>query len=387
MGKGKSRMDGKRKTARDSSMENTGNSTVEKIRNSTVEKKKEEAPQVKSKKWKVIFSMLAVLISATVISTGFGAVSVPFFDTVKIILKNCGLLNINNFKEGWESIIFYVRFPRVVTTILVGAALGTSGAVMQGVFRNPMADPGILGVSSGASLGAVVAICFGLPSKGIIFMPIFAAAGALTASFLVFILAARRGKIPVMNMILSGIAISMFFGSVTTGILSFISSDQVKQFLFWTMGNLNGRVWQDVKISFIPILLCIFILFLFSRDLNIMLLGEEEAQSVGLNPSKTRKRILIFSSILTAAAVSISGTISFVGLMVPHIIRLLIGPDNRVLIPASALGGAIFLLLCDLVGRMVMSPAEINVGIITSFLGAPYFLFLLNRTRKEGAVL
>ncbi|NLC67605.1 MAG: iron ABC transporter permease [Clostridiaceae bacterium] len=338
-------------------------------------------------KGKVVLVMLVLLFLATVVSTGFGAVSVPFLDTVKIILKNWGLLNISDFKEGWESIIFYVRFPRVVTTILVGAALGTSGAVMQGVFRNPMADPGVLGVSSGASLGAVLAICLGLPAKGVIFMPLFAAAGALTASFLVFILAARKGKIPVMNMILSGMAISMFFGSVTTGILSFISSDQVRQFLFWTMGSLNGRVWQDVKISFIPILLCIFILFLFSRDLNIMLLGEEEAQSVGLSPSKTRRRILVFSSILTATAVSISGTISFVGLMVPHIIRLLIGPDNRVLIPASTLGGAIFLLLCDLLGRTIVSPAEINVGIITSFLGAPYFLFLLNKTRKEGAVL
>ena len=350
-------------------------------------KKEREALHVRLKISSVIFVMLGVLIVTAVISTAIGAVSVPFFDTVKIILKNWGLLRIAGFKEGWESIIFYVRFPRVVTTILVGAALGTSGAVMQGVFRNPMADPGILGVSGGAGLGAVVAIYLGMPSKGIYFMPLFAAAGTLTASFLVFLLASGGGKIPVMNMILSGIAISMFFGSVTTGILSFIRSDQVKQFLFWTMGSLNGRRWEDVKISFIPVLLCIFVLFLFSRDLNIMLLGEEEAQSVGLSPSKTRRRILVFSSVLTAAAVSVSGTISFVGLMVPHIIRLLIGPDHKVLIPASALGGAIFLLVCDLVGRTVMAPGEINAGIITSFLGAPYFLFLLNRARKEGAAL
>ncbi len=348
---------------------------------------KNKAAGINSSRQAVIFSMIGLLILTSIIATAVGAVNVPFLDTVKIILENWGLIKTDSFNEGWESIIFYVRFPRVVTTMLVGAALGTSGAVMQGVFRNPMADPGILGVSSGSSLGAVLAIYLGLPSQSIYFMPLFAACGALAASFLVFLLSSRGGKMPVMNMILSGIAISMFFGSVTTGILSFIRSDQVKQFLFWTMGSLNGRRWEDVKISFVPIISCIIILFFFSRDLNIMLLGEEEAQSVGLSPFKTRRRILIFSSILTATAVSVSGTISFVGLMVPHIIRLLIGPDHKVLIPASALGGAIFLLLCDLIGRTIAAPGEINVGIITSFLGAPYFLFLLNRTRKEGIVL
>jgi iron complex transport system permease protein len=343
--------------------------------------------------------MLAVLIFTVVISTAIGAVSVPFLDTMKIILldtmkiilknweKDWGFLRNIKFREDWESIIFYVRFPRVVTTMLVGAALGTSGAVMQGMFRNPMADPGVLGVSSGAGLGAVIAIFLGLPSRGIYFMPLFASIGALTASFMVFLLSSKGGKIPTINMILSGIAISMFFGAVTTAILSFIRSDQVKQFLFWTMGSLNGRRWEDVRISVIPILICITVLFFYSRDLNILLLGEEEAQSVGLNPSKTRRQIMFFSSVLAASAVSVSGTISFVGLMVPHIIRLLIGPDHRVLIPASALGGAIFLLICDLIGRTVMSPGEISVGIVTSLLGAPYFLFLLNKAKKEGAAL
>lgn len=361
--------------------------------------KKTNKTYVYRKKRFLLPLMLAVLIFTVVISTAIGAVSVPFLDTMKIILldtmktilknweKNWEFLRNIKFREEWESIIFYVRFPRVVTTMLVGAALGTSGAVMQGMFRNPMADPGILGVSSGAGLGAVIAISLGLPSRGIYFMPLFASIGALTASFMVFLLSSRSGKIPAINMILSGIAISMFFGAVTTAILSFIRSDQVKQFLFWTTGSLNGRRWEDVKISVIPILICITVLFFYSRDLNVLLLGEEEAQSVGLNPSKTRKQIMLFSSVLTASAVSVSGTISFVGLMVPHIIRLLIGPDHRVLIPASALGGAIFLLICDLIGRTVMAPGEVSVGIVTSLLGAPYFLFLLNKAKKEGAAL
>ncbi|HOJ11677.1 MAG TPA: iron ABC transporter permease [Clostridiales bacterium] len=331
--------------------------------------------------------MLAVLAAMIILATAVGAVSVPFIETIKIILKNWGFLKHLTFTEGWESIIFYVRFPRVITTVLVGAALGASGAVMQGMFRNPMADPGILGVSSGASLGAVIAISLGIPSKGIYFMPIFASIGALLAAFTVFILSSRDGKIPVMNMILSGIAVSMFLGAITTGILSFIRSDQVKQFLFWTMGSLNGKRWEEVRIAAFPILVCISILLFFSRDINVLLLGEEEAQSVGLNPSRTRKLLLLFSSILTASAVSVSGTISFVGLIVPHIIRLLIGPDHRVLIPASALGGAIFLLVCDLIGRTIMAPGEVGVGIVTSIIGAPYFLYLLSKARKEGTAL
>ncbi|HHV97387.1 MAG TPA: iron ABC transporter permease [Clostridiaceae bacterium] len=335
----------------------------------------------------VIPMMLFMLLLIIIFSTAIGSVNVPFKDTVKIILKNWGLIKNITFTEGWESIIFYVRFPRVITTILVGAALGTSGAVMQGMFRNPMADPGILGVSSGAGFGAVVAIYLGIHAKSIYFMPLFASAGALVAAFVVFLLSIKNGKIPVMNMILSGMAVSTFLSAITTAILSFARSDQVKQFLFWTVGSLNGTRWEDVKISVIPIIVCTVILLFFSKDLNILLLGEEEAQSVGLNPAKTRKLILLLSSILTATAVSVSGTISFVGLIVPHIIRLLIGPDHRLLIPASALGGSIFLLLCDLIGRTIVAPGELSVGIVTSIIGAPYFLILLNRARKEGVAL
>jgi iron complex transport system permease protein len=203
----------------------------------------------------------------------------------------------------------------------------------------------------------------------------------------VFVLSSRGGKIPVMNMILSGMAVSTFLSAITTAILSFARSDQVKLFLFWTVGSLNGTRWEDVRIAVIPVIVCTVILLFFSKDLNILLLGEEEAQSVGLNPARTRKSILLFSSILTATAVSVSGTISFVGLIVPHIIRLLIGPDHRLLIPASALGGSIFLLLCDLIGRTIVAPGELGVGIITSIVGAPYFLFLLNKARKEGVTL
>ncbi|MEG6612445.1 iron ABC transporter permease [Pseudoclostridium thermosuccinogenes] len=336
---------------------------------------------------KFIIAMLLALMAVVVFATAVGAVYVPFAQTVKIILKNFGLIKNVEFQSGQESIIFYIRFPRVLVAVMVGAALATSGAVMQGIFRNPMADPGTLGVSSGASLGAVVAIALGLTTRSLYVMPVFAAAGALTVAFVIFVLSLRSGKISPLTLILSGIAVSMFVNAITSVVLSFARSDQIKEYIFWTTGGLGSRRWEHLAIGIGPILVCGALLFLFSRELNVLMLGEEEAYALGLDPSKARKIMLFLSSITTAAAVSVSGNISFVGLIVPHIMRLIVGPDHRALLPASAVGGALFLVLCDVVARTVIQPEEIGVGIITSLLGAPYFLSLLIKTRKEGALL
>ncbi len=334
----------------------------------------------------VIPTMLAILAVLLIAATAFGTVSVPFGNTVQAILKNWGILENVKLMPGQEQIIFYARFPRVVVAVLVGAALAASGAVMQGVFRNPMADPGILGVSSGAGLGAVTAIALGLSARSMYYMPLFAATGALLAAATIFILSARKGRTPTLTLILSGIAVSTFIGAITSIILTKVNDYQVKVFIFWTMGGLRDRNWDHFRLV-LPVLLLIALLFTFARDLNVMLLGEEEAQAVGLNPSRTRIRLLILVSITTAIAVSVSGSISFVGLIVPHIMRLLVGPDHRILLPASTLGGAIFLVGCDLIARIVVIPSEVEVGIITSLIGAPYFLYLLIRARKEGGDL
>jgi len=340
------------------------------------------------KKYGEILLLMAVMLILTIISaTAVGAVSVPFFETAKIILKNFGLVEFKSFTESQESIIFFVRFPRVVIAALVGAALAASGTVMQSIFRNPMADPGVIGVSSGASLGAVTAIALGLTAKSMYFMPAFATAGAFAAAFVIFLLSSRGGKIQVLTLILAGIAVSTFISAVTALILTRISEYQVREYLFWAVGSLSASRWEHVNLVIVPIVICIIVLNVFARDLNILLLGEEEAQSVGLNPSRARKRLLFFASVTTAMAVCVSGNISFVGLIVPHIMRLIVGPDNRILLPASAVAGAIFLVGCDLVARVVTIPSEIEVGIVTSLLGAPYFLYLLNRARKEGVAL
>ncbi len=191
----------------------------------------------------------------------------------------------------------------------------------------------------------------------------------------------------IFTLILAGIAVSTFFGAGTSLVLSFASHDSIAQFIFWSMGNLYNVRWESLALVILPVGLGLIALLCFARDLNIMLLGEEEAQSVGLNVSRSRIMLLVLVSVTTASAVCISGPIGFVGLIVPHILRLVIGPDHRVLLPASALGGAIFLVACDMVARMILGAQEINVGIVTALLGAPYFLFLLLRAgKREGGI-
>jgi len=335
----------------------------------------------------VLPAMILMLIFTLILATAVGAVNIPFGETVKIILKNFHIPINADFAEGNESIIFYIRFPRVIVAMLVGAGLAVSGVVMQGMFRNPMADPGILGVSSGAGLGAVTAIALGLTARSLFFLPFFASAGSLLASFIIFILSSKKGKVTSLTLILSGLAVSMFISAITSMLLTSIHGDQVKEFLFWTTGGLSARRWEHAAIAAVPIVTCTIILIAFARDLNILMLGEEEAQSVGLNTSATRKLLLFLTSITTAAAICVSGSISFVGLIVPHIMRLIVGPDHRTLIPVSAIAGALFVVACDMVSRIIFAPREIGVGIVTSLIGAPYFLFLLYRARKEGGAI
>lgn len=339
---------------------------------------------VRFKKIGIIPLMFIVLAAVMVAGTAVGAVYVPFADTFKIILKNIGLLSGVTFKEGQEPIIFMVRFPRVIVATLSGTALAASGAVMQGMFRNPMADPGILGISSGAGLGAVLAIKLGLTAISIYVMPFFAFTGAFAAMLLIYLLSYRRGKVPVLTLILSGIAISTFLGAITNAILTLSYDYQVKEFLFWSTGGLDARRWEHVQLVFLPVIVSVLLMMVFSRDLNVLLMGEEEAKSVGLNAGRTRTILLILVSIATASAVCVSGAISFVGLIVPHIMRMLVGTNHKILLPASAVAGAIFLVLCDLISRVVAIPYELGVGIITALIGAPYFLYLLLRSRRKG---
>ncbi|MDF2572364.1 MAG: hmuU 4, partial [Sporomusa sp.] len=329
-----------------------------------------------------------LLVGVTLLSLAWGQVNVPINATLAIIAQQLHLPGVDGagITPEQTSVIWHIRMPRTLVGLLVGAALAVSGAVMQGVFGNSLADPGIIGVSSGAALGAVSAIALGITANGIFYMPLFALAGALLAVGLTVALAMRDGKIPVMVLLLAGVAVSMLLGAMTSGILTFMNEYRLREFLFWMVGGLDYRRWEHVYLAVGPVFVGILLLFLLARHLNILILGEQEARSVGMPVAFFRLLLLFISAVTTATAVCVSGTIGFVGLVVPHIMRLMLGPEHRTLLPACALAGGLFLVGCDAVGRLLIPPSEVRVGIMTALLGAPYFLYLLRKAQKGGGL-
>jgi iron complex transport system permease protein len=328
----------------------------------------------------ILGAMALALAAAMLAATALGAVAVPLPATLQVMARKLGLWTVAGLDPKWDAIIFLVRLPRVLGAALIGAALAVCGATLQAMLRNPMADPGILGVSAGAGFGAVLSIGLGLAAASPWFTPLMAAGGALAAAAIIVALSFRAGRMSVFTILLAGIAVSTFFGAGSSLVLSFASHDSVAQYLLWAMGTLYNLRWESLGLVTLPVLAGTAGLLPCARDLNLLALGEEEAQALGLDVARTRLALMALVSLTTAGAVSVAGPIGFVGLMVPHILRLLVGPDNRLLLPAAALGGALFLVLCDLAARMAPGGQEINVGIVTALLGAPYFLFLLVRS-------
>jgi len=273
-------------------------------------------------------------------------------------------------------IVRRVRLPRIALGAIVGFALALAGAVMQGFFRNPMADPSIIGVSTGAAVGAVAFIV--LPLSVPFGLPAFAFVGALLAAFGVYLIATEGGRTPVATLLLAGVAVQAFLGAVISYLL-LQAGDGLERAVYWLMGHLQRSTWGRVQIA-LPVVVVLFVVLLVhARELNVLLLGEEDAHTMGVEVERTKLVLLSASSVVTAAAVAVSGVIGFVGLIVPHMMRLVVGPDHRILLPTSALAGAVFLVATDTVARM--GPAEMPVGIITAALGAPFFLYLL--TNRE----
>lgn len=328
------------------------------------------------KKIFTFFSLLsAISFIVFILGISIGTVYFPFQEIIKSIIF---------FREvsGVNTIITQIRLPRVILALLVGASLGGAGAVFQSLLINPMADAYIIGVSSGSALGAVVSIVLGVKLSvfGLSSIPVFAFIGGISTVFLVYAISSKGRHNQLLNLLLSGLAVNAFLSSVMSFLL-LLSDTSLHESIYWLMGGFSGRGWEHISIILPYFIVSILVLSLFTRELNIMLLGDEQAQNLGVNVRQIRRIIIIFTSLLTASAVSVSGVIGFVGLIVPHILRILIGPDNRVLFPASLLGGAILLTLSDLVARTVLSPTEIPVGIVTSLIGAPFFLFLLVKSR------
>lgn len=324
---------------------------------------------------------MALLLLVIIISTGVGTASISPRQTLEILLGRF-LPQEVSFTRTQEMIVKQIRLPRIIAGLLVGASLSLSGTAYQGLFKNPMADPFILGISSGAGLGATITLILrSRISLGLWATPFFAFTGGLLTTVLVFSLSRQGSKVPVTTLLLAGIATNSFL-SAGTSFLMVIYSQDLHQIFFWLMGGLGNRTWSHI-LSVVPYMVGGTIaLIYYSKDLNVLLMGEETAHHLGINVERLKVILLAAASMITAAAVSISGIIGFVGLIIPHIMRLMIGPDHRLLYPASAIFGGTFLILTDTLARTFIAPAEIPVGIITAFFGAPFFIYLLKKKKK-----
>ena len=335
-----------------------------------------------------ILILIVLLLGIIIIALHLGTIKVPVLGGLQSIWQGLGIpVTVTNpLEPEQEAVLWYIRMPRILIGLMVGASLALAGAVMQGIFSNPLADPGIMGVSAGASLGAVIAISLGLTSMGMFYMPMFAFVGAFMAVSITILLTMRGGRVETATLLLAGVAISMLLGAFTSGILTLMNEYRLREFLFWMVGGLDFRRWEHVFLAIGPFLIGTTILITLGRQLNVLVLGDTEAKALGVPVMLYRLIFLFLASFITATAVCVSGAIGFVGLIIPHIVLILVGPDHRVLLPVSALAGALFLIFCDTLGRVLAAPSEIRVGIMTALLGAPYFLYLLRRVRQKGGI-
>ena len=337
---------------------------------------------------RALFIGLTVLcIAAFWLSLALGPVSLPLADTLRAALRLLGMPVAGENLEQAELILGQIRVPRTLLGLAVGAVLALSGVAMQGLFRNPLADPGLVGVSSGAALGAALAIVGGALWGNVsqvvapYLLSVCAVVGGLVVTSMVYRLGRRDGQTSVATMLLAGIALTALSASII-GLLTYLADDATLRTLtFWNMGSLNGATYARLW----PLLLvCVAIIFWLPRRakaLNALLLGESEARHLGINVEALKRELVFCTALGVGAAVAAAGLIGFIGLVVPHLVRLLVGPDHRVLLPASALAGASLLLFADIFARLVLAPAELPIGIVTALLGAPFFLYLLVRGR------
>ena len=284
-------------------------------------------------------------------------------------------------QESHATIVLDVRLPRALLAFTIGAALAGSGVVFQGLFRNPLADPFVVGVSGGAALGAVIAIVSGVQLNvfGLGAVTLAAFAGALGAALLVYHIAAVRGRVPVTTLLLAGFAVGSFASAVVS-ILMLLHTQNWHEILIWLLGSLDrADAWLRIKVSFPFILLSLTVMAIFSRELNLMLLGEEPAQQLGVEVERVKKLLLATGAIAAAVSVAMCGIIGFVGLIVPHVVRMLVGPDHRTLLPVTVLAGGAFLVAADTISRLIMPPSGLPVGTVTALAGAPFFLLILRR--------
>jgi len=348
----------------------------------------DQAPPVHFPQWRGriygILGLFILLVVMVALATTVGSVEIPFLTTSSILLSKLPLIDIApTWPSALETIILEIRLPRVILAGLVGAALATAGATYQGLFRNPLADPYLIGVAQGAALGAVIGFLLPTTWHGLGFgiIPLLAFSGALISTAIVYNLARVGKTIPVTTLILAGVALGALLGSIVSYLI-ISSGEQIHGIIFWLMGSFSLSQWSEVKVVLPYVVVGTAIILLYARPLNIMQLDEEQAQQLGINVERLKLILLAAATLITAAAVSFAGIIGFVGIIIPHAVRLIWGADHRFLLPLSVLTGAFFLILADLIARTVLAPTEIPIGVITAICGAPFFLYLLRRKKR-----
>lgn len=326
-----------------------------------------------------------MLASSFAASLGFGAVELEPMTIVGVLGQRLGLLDAAVDPVA-DAIVWSLRLPRTLVAALVGAALAIAGGMMQGLFRNPLASPSIIGASEGAALGAVVALAFGLADRSLLALPVLAVLGSLAALAAVTRIATVDGRSPIATLLLAGVALAAFLSAVNTFLIASAWEDDfeaARRIAFWLMGGITDRGWIHVAMVLPGLLAGLAVALLCARDLDLLAEGEEAAAALGVDAERSRSWLLVASAVLVGSAVAVSGVVGFVGLVVPHLVRLVIGPAHARLLPAAALTGAWLVIVADLVARAVIAPRELHLGVVTAFLGAPFFLFLLRRHRRQ----
>jgi len=338
----------------------------------------------------ILMGLGIALLIVFLFSLSIGQMFIPVNEISVILLKKLGLFSSTETNSVYETVLWSIRLPRLIMTTLIGVALGLSGAALQGLFRNPLVEPGLIGVSSGSALAVVAVIVFG-SSLGLdrhsvgmsVIMPAFAFGGGLAATMLVLQIGRQMGQSTIAMLILAGVAVNALCGALMGLMIFYADENQLHMFTFWTLGDLSGATWSNLGIATPLLVVGSFFLLKYTNALNAIAIGESEAFHMGVDVDRVKKGIIFFAALAVGTSVSLAGAIGFVGLVVPHLIRVTFHSDNRLVMPGSAIGGPLLLILADIVARTIVAPAELPIGVMTALVGAPFFIFLLIRSRRN----
>lgn len=338
-----------------------------------------------SRRHRIVTALLAVLVvAAFTASVGWGAVAIAPAQVLAVFLHKAGIDTSIAVSTLQESVLWTIRLPRVLMSLIVGAALAVSGVVLQGIFRNPLAEPSLLGISSGAVVMAMLATVTGASKMGAWASPLAGFLGALAVSISLYASFQHAPRRDVTTFVLTGVIINVFLAAIITMLPAVYRNAGLGDTTFWTMGGFGGTMWPSVYVAAPTSLGAALLLWRNSAQLNVLSLGDADAEYLGVDTHRLRMQAVVLTALVTGAAVAFAGVIAFVGLVVPHALRLLIGPDHRQLLPASALGGALMVCVADLLARTLISPAELPVGVLTTVVGGPLFFVLLRQARARG---